>query len=95
MVGLVGKRCIVKGEINGYVVEVFWDIGVQVLIVFCDFLRRNFFGVIVKEILVLFNIELNLIVVNGSEMLYIGWVELNFRLLLSEIDLKVLFFVIE
>ena len=95
MVGLVGKRCTVKGEINGHAVEVLWDTGAQVSIVSRDFLRRNFPGVIVKEISELLNTELNLTAANGSEMPYIGWAELNFRLSSSEIDLKVPFLVTE
>ena len=95
MVGLVGKRCIVKGEINGHSEEVLWDTGAQVSIVSREFLKRNFPGVVVKEISELLNTELNLTAANGSEMPYIGWVELNFRLSSSKNDLKVPFLVTE
>ena len=33
VVGLVGKRCTVNGEINGHSVEVLWDTGAQVSII--------------------------------------------------------------
>ena len=46
-------------------------------------------GVVVKDISELLNIKLNLIAANSSEMPYIGWVELNFRLLPYKNDLKV------
>ena len=95
MVGLVGKRCTVKGEINGHSVEVLWDTGAQVSIVSREFLRRNFPGVVVKEMSELLITELNLTAANGSEMPYIGWVELNFRLSSSKNDLKVPFPVTE
>ena len=53
------------------------------------FSRKNLSGVVVKDISELLNIKLNLIAANRSEMSYIGWVELNFRLLPYKNDLKV------
>ena len=53
------------------------------------FLRKNLSSVVVKDISELLNIKLNLIAANSSEMPYIGWVELNFRLLPYKNDLKV------
>ena len=49
VVGLVGKRCTVNGEINSHSVEVLWDTGAQVLIISNEFLK-NFPGVVVKDI---------------------------------------------
>lgn len=95
VVGLVGKRCTVKGEINGHSVDVLCDTGAKVLIISNDFLRGNLSGNVVKDISELLNIELNLTAANGSEMPYIGWVEQNFRLLSYENDLKVPFLVTE
>ena len=43
-------------------------------------LVEEFGGVVVKDISELLNIELNLTAANGSEIPYIGWVALNFRL---------------
>ena len=60
MVGLVGKRCTVKGDINGHSLDVLWDTGAQVSIISNDFLRRNLSVVVVKDISELLNIELNL-----------------------------------
>lgn len=95
MVGLVGKRCAVKKEISGYSVDVLWDTGTQVSIITNDFLRRNLPGVAVKDISELLNVELNLTAANGSEMPFVGWVELNFRLPSYKHDLKVPFLVTE
>ncbi|CAH3123908.1 unnamed protein product [Pocillopora meandrina] len=81
VVGLVEKRCTVKGEINGHSVGVLWDTGAQ--------LSKNLSGFVVKDISELLNIKLNLIAANSSEMPHIGWVELNFRLLPYKNDLKV------
>ena len=56
-------------------------------------LRRNFSGINVKNISELLNSELNLTVANGDEMPNVGWVELNFRLLWSKVELAVPFLV--
>ena len=60
VVGLVGKRCTVKGEINGHSVDVLWDTGAQVSIISNDLLRRSLSGVVVRDISELLKIELNL-----------------------------------
>ena len=93
VVGLVGKRCIVKGEINGQKVDVLWDTGAQVSLISDQLVRRNFPGITVKNISELLNSELNLTAANGGEIPYIGWVELNFRLLSSKEELAVPFLV--
>jgi len=94
VVGLVGKRCTVNGEINSHSVEVLWDTGAQVPIISNEFLK-NFPGVVAKDISELLDTKPNLVAANGSEMPYIGWVELNFRLSSSNPDLKVPFLVTE
>ena len=95
VVGLVGKRCTVKGEINRHSVDVLWDTGAQVSIISNEFVKRNFPDVAVRDISELLNTKLNLTAANGSEMPYIGWVELNFRLSLCNNDLIVPFLVTE
>ena len=55
--------------------------------------RRNFPGITLKNVSELLNSELNLTAANGGEMPYIGWVELNFRLLSSKEELAVPFLV--
>ena len=93
--GLVGKRCTVKGEINGHSSEVLWLSGAQVSIMSNEFLRKNFPDVVVKDISELLNNKLSLTAANGSEIPYIGWVELNFRLSSCNNELKVPFLVTE
>ena len=56
-------------------------------------LRRNFPGISVKNISELLNSELNVTTANGGEMPYVGWMELNFRLLSSKVELAVPFLV--
>ena len=68
VVGLVGKRCTVNGEINGHLVEVLWDTGAQVSIISNEFLR-NFPGVAVKDISELLDTKLNLTAANGREII--------------------------
>ena len=70
VVGLVGKRCTVNGEINSDSVEVLWDTVAQVLIICNEFLK-NFPGVVVKDISELLDTKLNLTAADGSEMPYI------------------------
>ena len=93
VVELVGKRCTVKGEINGQQVDVLWDTGAQVSLISDQLVRWNFPGITVKNISELLNSELNLTAANGGEMPYIGWVELNFRLLSSKEELAFPFLV--
>ena len=59
VVGLVGKRCTVKGEINGQQVDVLWDTGAQVSLISEQLVRGNFPGITVKNISELLNSELN------------------------------------
>ncbi|KAK2550083.1 hypothetical protein P5673_029269 [Acropora cervicornis] len=68
--------------------------GAQVSIISNEFLK-NFPGVVVKDISESLDTKLNMTAANGSEMPYIGWVELNFRLSSCNLDLKVPFFVTE
>ena len=93
VVGLVGKRCTVKGEINGQQVDVLWGTGAQVSLISEQLVRRNFPGITVKNISELLNSELNVTTANGGEMPYVGWMELNFRLLSSKVELAVPFLV--
>ena len=95
VVGLIGKRCIVKGEINGQMVKVLWDTGAQVSIISDGFVRRNFPDIAVKDISELLDIELNVTAANGSKVPYIGWVELNFKLWSSKDELAVPFLATE
>ena len=42
VVGLVEKRCTVKGEINGHSVGVLWDTGAQLSFISNNFLEEEF-----------------------------------------------------
>lgn len=93
VVGLVGKRCTVKGEINRMQTEVLWDTGAQVSIISTDFVSNNFPEVEVRNIAELLDSELKLTAANGSAIPYRGWVELKFRLAPSHRELSVPFLV--
>ena len=71
VVGLVGKRCTVKGEINGQKIDVLWDTGAQVSLISDQLVRRNFPGVTIKNISELLNSELNLTTANGVAPQYL------------------------
>ena len=47
VVGLVGKRCTVKGEINGQQVDVLWDTGAKVSLI-CEQLVRRTLGSLLR-----------------------------------------------
>ena len=40
VVGLVGKRCTLEGELNDHSVDALWDVGAQVSIISNEFLRN-------------------------------------------------------
>ena len=71
VVGLVGKRCIVKKEINGQKIDVLWDTRAQVSLTSDRLVRRNFPGVTIKNISELLNSELNLTTANGVAPQYL------------------------
>ena len=79
IVSLVGNRCSINCQLNGKMVETIWDTGSQVSILSEAFLRENFKGAEMRDISDLISADLNLTAVNGSAILYQGWVELEYR----------------
>ena len=61
----MGRRFTCKGEINGHLVDVLWNTGAQLSIISNELLRRNFSGVVFKDISELLNTELNLTAANA------------------------------
>ena len=79
LIKLVGRRCIVKGKLNGKTVEILWDTGAQVSIISKAFLQENFPDCKIKDVDELLSCDLALTAANGSTIPYEGWVELNFQ----------------
>ena len=43
LIKLVGRRCTVKGKLNGKTIEILWDTGAQVSIISNKYLEEHFF----------------------------------------------------
>ena len=93
LIKLVGRRCIVKGKLNGKTVEILWDTGAQVSIISKAFLQENFPDCKIKDVDELLSCDLALTAANGSTIPYEGWVELNFQVGESKSVLPVPFLV--
>ena len=93
LIKLVGRRCTVKGKLNGKTVEILWDTGAQLSIISKKFLQENFPDCKIKDVDDLLSCELALTAANGSTIPYEGWVELNFQVGESESVLPVPFLV--
>ena len=93
LIKLVGRRCIVKKNLNGKTVEILWDTGAQVSIISKAFLQENFPDCKIKDVDELLSCDLALTAANGSTIPYEGWVELNFQVGGSKSALPVPFLV--
>lgn len=80
LVKLVGERCTIKCHLNNKETEALWDTGAQVSIVSQEFLARHTPGANIREVSELLEVNLNLTTANGSQLPYMGWVELDFKL---------------
>ena len=94
LIKLVGRRCTIKGKLNGKTVEILWDTGAQVSIISNKYLEEHFSDCKIKDVSELLNCDLALTAANGSTIPYEGWVELNFQVGESENILPVPFLVV-
>ena len=83
MANLVGEKCLVNCLLNGHQHEVLWDTGAQVSIMTNDFLKSQFPDVQKRDISELLDSPLEINAANGTAIPYIGWAELEFKLLPS------------
>ena len=90
---LVGRRCSIKGKLNGKRAEILWDTGAQVSIISASFIKRNFPSVLVRDVRELLDGDLTATAANGSNIPYKGWVELDLQIGDSEQVLSVPFLV--
>ena len=81
VVGLVGKKCMVKCLLYDYELDMLWDIGAQVSIISIQVLQQHFKDISIRQLSQLLDVKLNLTAVNGSAIPYIGWVEVRVKLI--------------
>ena len=71
LINLVGRRCMVKGKLNGKT-ELLWDTGSQVSIISTEFLKLNFPNIEIPDVGELLNVNLTLTAANGNSIHYKG-----------------------
>lgn len=80
VIGLVGKKCMVKGLLNDFEFDMLWDTGAQVSIISVELLKRHLEQLAIRQLSELLDTNLNLTAVNGTTVPYIGWVEVRMKL---------------
>ena len=79
VIGLVGKKCMVRCLLNDCEFDMLWDTGAQVSIIPAKSLQQHLGGIAIRELSDLLDTSLNLTAVNGTKIPYIGWVEASLR----------------
>ena len=95
LVKLVGESCLVDCELNGHPSVVLWDTGAQLLIVSQRWCEDNIPALQIRQIEKLTDPGLKLTTANGSLILYLGWIAVDFSLASDETSLMVPFLVTE
>ena len=81
VVSLVGKKCLVKCLLDNCELDVLWDTGAQVSMIPIELLNQQFRKTPIRQIGELIDTpDLNLEAVNGSKIPYIGWSEIDVKL---------------
>ncbi|KAL9962454.1 hypothetical protein ACROYT_G031558 [Oculina patagonica] len=80
VIGLVGKKCMVKCLLNDCECDLLWDTGAQVSIISVELLQQHLGQVAIRQLSELLDTNLNLTAVNGTKVPYIGWVEVRVKL---------------
>ena len=86
VIGLVGKKCIVKCLLNDCEFELLWDTGAQVSIISLEAIQQHLGSIGIRQLSELLDTNLNLTEVNGTKIPYFGWVEVRLRLIPSSRD---------
>ena len=86
VIGLVGKKCIVKCLLNDCEFELLWDTGAQVSIISLEAIQQHLGSIGIRQLSELLDTNLNLTAVNGTKIPYIEWVEVRLRLTPSSRD---------
>ena len=79
---LVGRQCLVECFLNGHQVQVLWDTGSQVSIIDERWKQEYWPSARLKDVSEIIDSPDNLILTaaNGTEMPYLGWIEVSFQL---------------
>ncbi|CAB4008686.1 Hypothetical predicted protein [Paramuricea clavata] len=93
LINLVGRKCSVRGKLNGKTSDVLWDMGAQVSIVSENFVSKTFPNIPIRDVSELLECGLTLTAANGSKIPYVGWVELKFQVQDSANEVSVPFLV--
>ena len=81
VVQLVGRKCMVNCELNGQGTEALWDTGAQVSIISWDWVQNNLRECTVQPVEKLLGVtQLDLKVSNGTDLPYMGWIDVDFKL---------------
>ena len=78
---LVGRKCTIECLLDGVQTEALWDTGAQVSVLSKDFLTEHFPARKEQPLTdLLGDSSLDLKAANGTEIPYVGWVDINFEL---------------
>ena len=80
VIDLIGKKCMVKCLLNDCEIDMLWDTGAQLLIIPVKSLQEHLGSIAIKPLSELLETSLNLTAVNGTQIPYIGWVEVRLKL---------------
>ena len=81
VVQLVGRKCMVNCKLNGQETEALWDTGAQVSIISWDWVQNNLQECTVQPVEKLLGVtQLDLKAANGTDLPYMGWIDVDFKL---------------
>ena len=75
-----GKKCMAKCLLNDCEIDMLWDTGAQVSIIPVKSLQEHLESIAIRPLSELLETSLKLTVLNGTQILYIGWVEVGLKL---------------
>ena len=76
----IGKKCIAKCLLNDCEIDILWDTGAQVSIIPVKSLHEHLGSIAIRLLSELPETSLKLTVVNGTQIPYIGWVDVRLTL---------------
>ena len=80
IVKIIGRKCTIKGRLNGKELDILLDSCAQVSVINAEQLQKHCPGTLIKDIQDLLGIVLELVTANGTQFPYIGWSIVNFEI---------------